>query len=164
MARCRIFARVSMQSWTLRGVVARVRQNSMPMIRSIKVDDVLKNFIIAIAIYPVVLLGFWGLNALGALAVDWHIPADSMPLIYGLTFAALTVTLLSILGVATVVLALVSIANLIEYAQLFVPGRSPSAVDFVAGFAGIIVAATLVSMARSLVRRSGRDTPPQDPV
>lgn len=111
------------------------------------------NTVIAIAIYPIVLIGFWGLNALGTLAVDWQIPSDAMPLVYGLTFAVLTLSLLSILGIATVVLALVSLANLIEYAQLLVPGRTPSAIDFAAGLAGIIVAATLVFAARSLVSR-----------
>ncbi len=132
------------------------------MLKNKSLGDVLRNLTIAIAIYPIVLIGYWGLNGLGELAVDWHIPADSMPLVYGLTFAVLTVMLLGILGLATVVLALVSLANLIEYAQLLVPGRSPSAVDFVAGLAGIVVAATLVSMARSLVKRhsnANADTP-----
>jgi len=124
------------------------------MINVSKMSDILKNFTIAVAIYPVVLIGFWALNALGTLSMNLHIPADSMPLLYGLVFAVLTVTLLGILGVATVVLALVSTANLIEYAQILVPGRSPSAVDFAAGLAGILVAATLVTFARSLVARN----------
>ncbi len=115
--------------------------------------DLGRNLLISIAIYPVVLLGVWGLSALGALAADWHIPSDSMPLMYGLVFAVLTFALIDILGIATVVLALVSLANLIEYAQLLVPGRTPSAVDFVASLAGVIVAAVVVWSARVLVGR-----------
>lgn len=123
----------------------------------IDLRNVAISFLISAAIYPVVLLGVWGLIALGTLATDRHMPADTMPLVYGLVFAVLTVALIDILGVATVVLALVSCANLIEYAQLLVPGRSPSAVDFVASLAGIVVAATLVWMARVLVQRHQGD-------
>lgn len=115
-----------------------------------------RNLLISLALYPLVLLGIWGLMALGTLAANWHISADSMPLIYGLVFAVLTLCLIDILGIATVVLALVSIANLIEYAQLLVPGRTPSAVDFAASLAGVIVTALLVWSARVLV---GRHTP-----
>ncbi len=114
---------------------------------------IFRNLLIGIAIYPVVLLGVWGLIALGTFASVWHIPADSMPLVYGLVFAVLTIALIDILGIATVVLALVSIANLIEYAQMFVPGRTPSAVDFAASLAGVVLAATLVWSARVLVGR-----------
>ncbi len=113
----------------------------------------LKSFLISAAIYPLVLLGVWGLIWLGALATDLHMPSDTLPLVYGLVFAVLTVALIDILGVASVVLALVASANLIEYAQLLVPGRTASAVDFIAGLAGITVAATLVWAARTLVGR-----------
>ncbi|WP_172297550.1 hypothetical protein [Pseudoruegeria sp. HB172150] len=112
-----------------------------------------KNFLISIAIYPVVLIGVWALIALGTYAADMHMPADTKPLVYGLVFAVLTFALIDILGVATVVLALVSSANLIEYAQLLIPGRSASPVDFLAGLSGILLAATLVWTARSLVNR-----------
>jgi hypothetical protein len=108
---------------------------------------------ISVAIYPIVLLGVWGLLWLGTTASDLHLPSDTQPLLYGLVFAALTLALIDILGIASVVLALVSCANLIEYAQLLVPGRSASTVDFLASLAGIVVAATLVWMARSLVQR-----------
>lgn len=117
------------------------------------VRKVLRSFIISIAIYPVVLVGVWALIWLGTFATDMHMPADTMPLIYGLVFAVLTVALIDILGVASVVLALVSSANLIEYAQYLVPGRTASAVDFIAGLSGVIIAATLVWVARSLVGR-----------
>ena len=90
---------------------------------------------------------------LGGLASDWQMPTDTMPLIYGLVYAVLTVALIDLLGVACVVLGLVSIANLIEYAQIVVPGRTASAVDSMAGLAGIVVAALLVWMARSLMQR-----------
>ena len=106
------------------------------------------------AIYPIVLLGFFGLIALGTFAADMHMPADNMPLVYGLAFAVLTVALVEILGVASVVMALIASANLVEYAQLLVPGRSASAIDFIASLVGVLVAATLVWMARSFVERS----------
>jgi len=112
-----------------------------------------RNLLISLALYPVVLLGVWGLMALGTFATNWHISADAMPLIYGLVFAVLTLCLVDILGIATVVLALVSIANLIEYAQLLVPGRTPSPVDFAASLAGVLIAAILVWSARALVGR-----------
>ncbi|MDF0600640.1 hypothetical protein P1J78_07860 [Psychromarinibacter sp. C21-152] len=118
-----------------------------------RIIELAKSFLISIAIYPVVLVGVWGLVALGTVAADMHMPADTMPLIYGLVFAVLTVALIDLLGVASVVLALVASANLIEYAQLLVPGRSPSAVDFVASLVGVVVAATLVWVARALVER-----------
>ncbi|WP_425050883.1 hypothetical protein [Psychromarinibacter sp. S121] len=122
------------------------------MFRS-RLIEILKSFLVSIAIYPVVLVGVWGLIALGSFASDMHMPTDTMPLVYGLVFAVLTVALIDILGVASVVLALVSSANLIEYAQMLVPGREPSAVDFIAGLGGVILAATLVCAARSLVER-----------
>ncbi|MDJ0629764.1 MAG: hypothetical protein QNJ44_16010 [Rhodobacter sp.] len=115
--------------------------------------SILQSLLISVAIYPVVLLGVWGLIALGALATDMHMPTDTMPLVYGLVFAVLTVALIDLLGVASVVLALVASANLIEYAQLLVPGRSASAIDFIAGLAGVVVAAVLVWTARTLVQR-----------
>lgn len=115
--------------------------------------ELAKSFLISIAIYPVVLVGVWALISLGTFATDMNMPADTKPLIYGLVFAVLTVALIDILGVASVVLALVASANLIEYAQLLVPGRSASAVDFIAGMIGVVIAATLVWAARALVDR-----------
>lgn len=115
--------------------------------------SILQSLLISVAIYPVVLLGVWGLIALGTLATDMQMPTDTMPLVYGLVFAVLTVALIDLLGVASVVLALVASANLIEYAQILVPGRSASAIDFVASLAGVIVAAVLVWTARTLVQR-----------
>ena len=119
---------------------------------------ILTSLVISAAIYPVV----WGLFALGTLATDMHLPSDIMPLAYGLVFAVLTVALIDILGLASVVMALVASANLIEYAQLVIPGRSASLVDFVASLAGVFLAALLVWVARALVGRhhalqSGRD-------
>ncbi|MDF0596027.1 hypothetical protein [Psychromarinibacter halotolerans] len=125
------------------------------MFRS-RLIEILKSLLVSLAIYPVVLVGVWGLIALGSFAADMHMPADTMPLIYGLVFAGLTVALIDILGVASVVLALVSSANLIEYAQLLVPGREASTIDFVAGLAGVIVAATLVCSARALLERQSK--------
>mgnify|MGYP006906424067 CR=1 FL=1 len=123
---------------------------------------ILTSLVISAAIYPVVFLGVWGLFALGTLATDMHLPSDIMPLAYGLVFAVLTVALIDILGLASVVMALVASANLIEYAQLVIPGRSASLVDFVASLAGVFLAALLVWVARALVGRhhalqSGRD-------
>lgn len=107
----------------------------------------------SVAIYPLVLVGVWGLVALGVVATDLEIPMDVMPLVYGLAFAVLTVALMDLLGLASVVMGLVAVANLIEYAQILVPGRSASAVDFIAGLSGVIVAATLVWAARSILAR-----------
>ena len=119
--------------------------------------ETLRNFgtslIISIAIYPIVFAVVWGLVFLGSLAADLNMPSDIMPLTYGLVFAVLTVALMDILGVATVVMALIACANLIEYAQLVIPGRSASLVDFIASLAGILVAAVLIWMARTLVQR-----------
>lgn len=112
-----------------------------------------RSILIAFALYPIVLVGVWGLFAAGLVAAHWHLPTDSMPLVYGLIFAVMTVMLIDLLGVATVVLALISIANLIEYAQFIIPGREPSAIDFVAGLAGVISAAILVVSARAFVQR-----------
>ena len=111
------------------------------------------SLLISAAIYPVVFLGVWGLFALGTLATAMHLPSDIMPLAYGLVFAVLTVALIDVLGLASVVMALVASANLIEYAQLVIPGRSASLVDFIASLAGVIFAAVLVWMARALVAR-----------
>lgn len=122
------------------------------------VVQILKSLMIAVAIYPIVLVGVWGLVMIGVLAADAQMPTDSMPLVYGLVFATLTVSLIDILGVASVVMALISCANLIEYAQLVVPGREASVVDFIAGMSGVIVAAVLVWAARSLVERSQPET------
>ncbi len=108
---------------------------------------------ISVAIYPIVLLGVWALLWLGTTASAMHLPADTQPLLYGMVFAALTLALIDIIGIASVVLALVSCAILIEYAQLLVPGRSASTVDFLASLAGIFVAATLHWTARTLVER-----------
>lgn len=117
------------------------------------VRTVMTSLIISIAIYPLVFLGVWGLVQLGALAADLHVPSDIMPLVYGLVFAVLTVALIDLLGIASVVMALVASANLIEYAQLVIPGRTASAVDFIASLAGVVFAALLVWVARSLVQR-----------
>lgn len=114
----------------------------------------LQSLMISIAIYPIVLIGVWLLVLIGVVAADLHMPTDSMPLVYGLVFAGLTIALIDLLGVASVVMALISAANLIEYAQLLVPGRTASAVDFIAGLAGVIVAAVLVWAARSLLQRT----------
>lgn len=108
---------------------------------------------IAVAIYPLVFAVVLGLVYLGALAADLQMPSDMMPLIYGLVFAVLTVALVDIIGVATVALALISCANLIEYAQLLIPGRSASLIDFLASLSGIFVALVLIWMARKLVER-----------
>jgi len=109
--------------------------------------------LISVAIYPIVMIGVWLFVALGVVASDQQLPTDTMPLIYGLIFAALTLALIDILGVASVVMALIAGANLIEYAQLIVPGRSASPVDFIAGMAGVVMAALLVWIARALVQR-----------
>ena len=122
-----------------------------------KLPKILNSIIISVAIYPVVLVGVWGLVALGVFAADMEMPTDSMPLVYGLAFAVMTVSLIDLLGYASVVMGLVAIANLIEYAQIIVPGRSASAVDFIAGLAGVILAALLVWTARTLVQRVETD-------
>ena len=119
--------------------------------------NILNSIIISVAIYPVVLVGVWGLVALGVFAADMEMPTGSMPLVYGLAFAVMTVSLIDLLGYASVVMGLVAIANLIEYAQIIVPGRSASAVDFIAGLAGVILAALLVWTARTLVQRVETD-------
>ena len=124
-----------------------------------KLRNIGLSLLISIAIYPIVLVGVWALVALGALAADMHMPTDTMPLVYGLVFAVLTVALIDLLGVASVVMALISSANLIEYAQLVVPGRTASLIDFIAGLAGVLVAALLVWMARSLVERTQAHSP-----
>ncbi|MCG6901526.1 MAG: hypothetical protein LJE68_02490 [Rhodobacter sp.] len=116
-----------------------------------------QSLLISAAIYPIVLVGVWLLVFLGVVAVDLQMPTDAMPLVYGLVFAVLTFALIDLLGVASVVMALISCANLIEYAQLVVPGRTASAVDFIAGLAGVIVAALLITAARALVQRSARE-------
>lgn len=112
-----------------------------------------QGLLISVAIYPLVLVAAIGLAALGAYAVNHSLPMDMMPLVYGLAFATLTVALIDILGVASVIMALIACANLIEYAQLLVPGRNASAVDFIAGLSGVLVAAVLVWTARTLVER-----------
>ena len=117
----------------------------------------LNSVIISVAIYPLVMVGVWGLVALGVLAVNMEMPTDSMPLIYGTAFAVLTVSLIDLLGYACVVMGLIAIANLIEYVQLVVPGRTASPVDFIAGLSGVIVAALLVWSARALVQRIDTD-------
>lgn len=116
--------------------------------------NIFQSLMISVAIYPIVLIGAWLLVWIGVVAADLEMPADSMPLVYGLVFAVLTLSLIDLLGVASVVMALISAANLIEYAQLLVPGRSASPVDFIAGLAGVLVAAVLVWAARSLVLRA----------
>ena len=50
--------------------------------------------LISIAIYPIVMIGVWLFVALGVVATDQHLPTDTMPLIYGLIFAALTLALI----------------------------------------------------------------------
>lgn len=117
------------------------------------IQNIMTSLVISAAIYPIVFLGVWGLFALGTLASDLHLPSDIMPLTYGLVFAVLTIALIDILGLASVVMALIASANLIEYAQMVIPGRTASLVDFVASLAGVIFAAVLVWMARSLVAR-----------
>lgn len=111
------------------------------------------HLLISTALYPIVLLSAWALLALGSVAATWHLSADTPPLVYGLVFALLTVSLLGLLGMATVVLVLVASASLIEYAQILVPGRAPSAIDFAAGIGGILGAALIVWAARALVQR-----------
>jgi len=127
-----------------------------------KLPKIMNSLLVSVAIYPVVLVGVWGLFALGILATNFKMPTDTMPLVYGAAFAVMTFALIDLLGVASVVLGLVAIANLIEYAQLIVPGRSASAVDFIAGLAGVIVAAVLVWAARSLLTRMNIEDP-EDP-
>jgi len=118
-----------------------------------RLRKILHSVVISVALYPLVLVGVWALFALGVVAANLHMPTDVMPLVYGLAFAVLTVALIDLLGIASVVMGLVAVANLIEYAQIMVPGRQASAVDFAAGLAGIIVAATLVWAARAIVAR-----------
>ena len=122
----------------------------------------MNSFLVSFAIYPVVLVGVWALFALGILAADLEVPTDTMPLVYGLAFAVMTIALIDLLGVASVVMGLVAIANLIEYAQMVVPGRSASPVDFAAGLAGVIFAAILVWSARSFMQRMEIEDP-EDP-
>ncbi len=129
-----------------------------PILRAIwnylkRYEDAFQGLVIAIAIYPIVLLGIYALYTIGVVAAGLQMPTDVMPLVYGLVFAVLTVALIDILGVASVVMALIASANLIEYAQLVIPGRSASAVDFIASLAGVIFAAVLVWVARTLVHR-----------
>ncbi len=128
-----------------------------------RLSRVFQSLIISLAIYPIVLVGVWVLVTIGVVATDLQIPVDTMPLVYGLVFAGLTLALIDLLGVASVVLALVSGANLIEYAQLLVPGRTASVIDFIAGFAGVVVAVVLVWAARMLVKRTQEDADPSHP-
>ena len=114
--------------------------------------------LVSIAIYPIVMIAVWLFVALGVMATDQHLATDMMPLIYGLIFAALTLALIDLLGVAAVVMALIAGANLIEYAQLVVPGRAASPVDFTAGMAGVVLAALLVCTARALLQRIQPET------
>ncbi len=113
-----------------------------------------KTLMIGFAIYPIIFLGVFALVTLQVFAERLHLTADTIPLLYGLVFAALTFALVDLLGLASVVLALVSGANLIEYAQIIIPGRSASAVDFMASLAGIIGAALLIWLAHSFAHRS----------
>lgn len=122
----------------------------------------LNSFLVSFAIYPVVLVGVWLLFALGVVAADLKVPTDTMPLVYGLAFAVMTVALIDLLGIASVVMGLVAVANLIEYAQMLVPGRAASPVDFAAGLAGVIFAAVLVWSARSFMQRMDLEDP-EDP-
>lgn len=122
--------------------------------RSLKLPKFFSSLLVSVAIYPVVLVGVWGLVALGVVATNLEMPSDTMPLVYGLTFAVLTIALFDLLGPACVVMGLVSVANLIEYAQLMVPGREASAVDFIASLSGVVLAALLVWTARSLLQRA----------
>lgn len=124
-----------------------------------RLPKILNALLVSVAIYPVVLVGVWTLVALGVLAANLEMPTDAMPLVYGLAFAVMTVALIDLLGVASVVLGLVAVANLIEYAQILVPGRSASPVDFVAGLAGVVFAAVLVWVARSLMLRVHSEDP-----
>ena len=121
-----------------------------------KSRDVLRSLVISFAVYPIVLLGVLGLIALGIFADKSQLPVDTMPLVYGLVFAALTFFLIDLLGIASVVPALLSGVNLIEYAQLIIPGRSASLIDLIAGLSGVVVTAVLIWVAHSLVRRSNR--------
>lgn len=125
--------------------------------------NIVTSLMISAAIYPIVLLGVWCLVALGVVAADLQMPADYVPLVYGLVFAVLTVALIDLLGVASVVMALIASANLIEYAQMVIPGRNASAVDFIAGLSGVIVAALLVWIAHSVSNRSRATRLPDEP-
>lgn len=125
-----------------------------------RLSRILNAMLVSVAIYPVVLVGVWGLFALGVFAADMEMPTDVFPLVYGLAFAVLTFALIDLLGIASVVMGLVAIANLIEYAQLMVPGRTASTIDFIAGLAGIVLAATLVWAARTLLQRLAVEDPP----
>ncbi len=117
-------------------------------------EDLAHGLMIAIAIYPIVLIGAFVLIALGIISAGLRVPTDTIPLIYGLVFSVLTIALIDILGIGSVVMALIAGANLIEYAQLVIPGRAASPIDFMASLAGVVIAATLVWMARALVQRA----------
>ena len=68
----------------------------------VRLKSICQSLLISIALYPIVLVGVWGLLATGIIAAHWHLPTDTMPLVYGLVFAVLTVSLIDLLGVATV--------------------------------------------------------------
>lgn len=124
--------------------------------------DVAHTLILTLAVYPIVLLGLLALIYLGVFADQQHIPADTMPLVYGLVFAALTFFLVEVLGLASAVPAVISGINLIEYAQLVIPGRTASLIDCIAGLAGVFLAAVLIWVAHKLVHRT--DGEPVEPI
>ncbi len=115
------------------------------------------SLVIGFAVYPVIFLGVIALVALQVFADHLHLNSDTVPLLYGLVFAALTIVLIDLAGIASVVMALIASANLIEYAQIMIPGRTASAVDFIASLAGVICAAVLIWLAHSLAARSKPD-------
>lgn len=119
-----------------------------------RLRDLGRLLMISAAVYPIVFVGAWGLLLIGSFATGWNLPADATPLLYGLAFAVLTVALYDILGLASVVLALIASANLIEYSQLIIPGRSASMVDYAASLFGVVFAAALVAAAKALAKRS----------
>ena len=116
-----------------------------------------QSLIIGFAVYPIIFLGAVALIALQVFAEQMHISSDTIPLLYALVFAVLTIALVELLNIASVVLVLTASATLIEYAQILIPGRSASAVDFVASLAGVICAAVLVWLAHSFAARNRRD-------
>lgn len=116
--------------------------------------DVGHTLILTLAVYPIVLLCLLALIYLGIFADQQRLPADTMPLVYGLVFAALTFFMVEVLGLASAVPAVISGINLIEYAQLVVPGRSASVIDFIAGLSGVFLAAVMIWVAHKLVHRA----------
>ncbi len=122
-----------------------------------------RSLVIGFALYPVIFLGIIALVALQVFAEQLHYSADTVPLLYGLVFAALTIVLIDLMELASVVMALIASANLIEYAQMVIPGRNASAVDFIAGLSGVIVAALLVWIAHSVSNRSRATRLPDEP-